>query len=113
METADDLPAGHGRCPTDGIAVHAGLWHLERSYDFRLSDSGFLRLLLEQPAHADCRSADGCFNRLGREAEVCHRRSFSLWNIPCKKIVLHNDHLYRSGLYGHYSALFVPLRPFI
>ena len=113
METPDDLSAGHGRCPADGTAVHAGLWHLERSYDFRLSDSRFLRLLLEQLTHADCGSADGCFNRLGREAEVCHRRSFPLWNIPSKKAILRDDYLHRSGLYGYYSALFVPLRPFI
>ena len=49
----------------------------------------------------------------GREAEVCHRRSFSLWNIPSKKAILRDDYLHRSGLYGHYSALFVPLRPLI
>ena len=37
----------------------------------------------------------------------------SLWNTPSKKAVLRDDSLHRSGLYGHYSALFVPLRPFI
>jgi hypothetical protein len=37
----------------------------------------------------------------------------SLWNTPSKKAVLRDDFLHRSGLYGHHSALFVPLRPLI
>jgi hypothetical protein len=37
----------------------------------------------------------------------------SLWNTPSKKAVLRDDYLHRSGLYGHYPTLFVPLRPFI